>query len=101
MDEIEDAEANILILGIGMSRLAEDMYNDGWTNITAIDFCKPAIDAQLKLRSEGTKVRYRVCDAKNMAMFKSGTFDFVIDKACIDAIITGQTGKMECEEVLQ
>lgn len=67
VDEIEDAEANILIIGVGTSRLAEDMYNDGWLNITAIDFCKPAIDLQLKLNQEaGTKVKYRLCDAKNM-----------------------------------
>ena len=50
VDLIEDAEAAILIVGVGVSRLAEDMWLDGWTNIVAIDWCKVAIDRQEQLR---------------------------------------------------
>lgn len=39
------ASSNIIILGCGNSRMSEDLYNDGYLNITNIDYSSIVIES--------------------------------------------------------
>lgn len=90
-----DCEDNILIVGCGSSRLPIDMFWDGYENITCIDWCQNVINLQRDLNSEDNAfpIRFVKMDARDMSQFKDGSFDTVIDKAMIDAILTGDNGE--------
>lgn len=40
----KDYGKEILVIGCGNSRVSEQLYNEGYRNITNIDFCKVLID---------------------------------------------------------
>ncbi|CAM9281583.1 unnamed protein product [Phaeothamnion confervicola] len=83
----EDA---ILMVGAGNSRLAEDMNEDGYSNITCIDSSKVVADAMHeKFTKERPALRYTHMNANNLN-FPDETYDVVIDKACLDSVLCGE-----------
>eukprot|EP00928_Gymnodinium_smaydae_P059460 TRINITY_DN42805_c0_g1_i1.p1 TRINITY_DN42805_c0_g1~~TRINITY_DN42805_c0_g1_i1.p1 ORF type:complete len:194 (-),score=29.74 TRINITY_DN42805_c0_g1_i1:246-827(-) len=94
------AGAPILILGSGTSRLSEDLHGDGFTDVTNIDLAESAIEALKQINGEKLKgVKYQQMDARSMS-FGPQSFETIIDKACLDAIMTGNDGKDEAQKVL-
>ena len=85
----------ILLIGCGNSSLGFDMWKDGFTNIDCIDYAESVIERMNqkyvdepnydKLQKE---LRFYCMDMMNMPDFKEGMFDFVIDKATMDVILT-------------
>lgn len=81
--------SNILIAGCGTSRLSEELYEEGYANVTSIDNSYTAI----KLMNEEYKERlpnlvFKQMDVRHMSnQFKDGAFDVVIDKALLDAMV--------------
>ena len=81
----------ILEMGCGNSTLSYDLYNNGFKNITAIDFSTVVIKKMCKMY-EGTTISYEVCDFNNMInYFDSNKFDIIIEKAGLDSIATKGT----------
>ncbi|RCH78583.1 hypothetical protein CU098_006963, partial [Rhizopus stolonifer] len=78
-EAIPNKEAKILMLGCGNSTLGEDMYLDGYKNITNIDYSKTVIE-NMKLRCsdkvEMTWLEMAIRDLK----FDNESFDAIIDK---------------------
>ena len=79
-----------LVVGAGSSRLPEELFADGHTKLTAVDWSSTCV-SQLKeryARSQNLKIETAVMDARSMD-FNDGSFDACIDKALLDAVLCG------------
>lgn len=82
---------SILMLGCGNSKLSEQMYEDGYTNILNVDISPTVIEQMRKISEEkGHNMKWEVMDATNMPDISDGTFDAIIDKGTLDALISGR-----------
>jgi ubiquinone/menaquinone biosynthesis C-methylase UbiE len=69
-----------LVIGCGNSDFSSEFYDDGFTNITNIDFSEVVIDEmQRKNLSPRPAMSWLVMDMTNME-FSDGNFDVVFDK---------------------
>jgi SAM-dependent methyltransferase len=108
----------ILILGCGNSTLAEEMRNDGWYGeIVNIDF-SPVVIEQMKMRYTqsgleakdmkelGHTMKFICGDITEGLPFENESFDLIICKGTLDAILCGvgsidiKTVVAECARVL-
>jgi SAM-dependent methyltransferase len=80
----------ILILGCGNSSLSADLYDEGFTNITNIDFSSVVIDRMRARNSENRpQMKWDVMDMTDLK-YEPSSFDVVIDKASIDALMVDE-----------
>eukprot|EP00163_Fabomonas_tropica_P012536 TRINITY_DN23861_c0_g1_i1.p2 TRINITY_DN23861_c0_g1~~TRINITY_DN23861_c0_g1_i1.p2 ORF type:complete len:208 (-),score=59.36 TRINITY_DN23861_c0_g1_i1:121-744(-) len=87
-DRVKESD-NILMVGAGNSSLTEDMYEDGYTNITNIDI-SPVVVKQMQERVADLQgVSYVVMDCTTLD-FGSAYFDVAIDKGCSDSLLCGE-----------
>lgn len=94
------AEAEILILGCGNSRLGEELYKDGFRNITNLDFSPTVIDqmsARYSVYSEMDFMPADVCDPYD----DTEVYDIIIDKATLDCVLTGENSFQRAGQLLQ
>jgi len=77
-----------LIVGCGNSKLSEDMNADGYCAIVNIDI-SPVVIEQMKEKSNSA-LEYVVMDVTEMTAFESASFDAVIDKGTLDALLCGE-----------
>ena len=90
----------ILNVGCGNSEFSEKMYDEGYTHNYNIDICKNVIDFMAK-RNEGKKgLHFNVMDVCEMA-YKDETFDLIIDKSTIDALLCGDHSYMIVAKMLK
>nr|CAG8437682.1 5096_t:CDS:2 [Entrophospora candida] len=83
-----DENVSILMLGCGNSTLSEDMYDDGYCNITNIDFSNIVIDNMKEKNKHRSKMSWLVMDVRDLKMLKDDeSFDVVIDKGTMDALM--------------
>ncbi|KAK8790051.1 hypothetical protein WA158_006831 [Blastocystis sp. Blastoise] len=75
----------ILMVGCGNSNLSEQLYKAGYHNITNIDYSEVVIQKMEEQYECYPGMKFIVMDATNMG-FDNESFDFVIDKATIDAV---------------
>ena len=80
----------ILNVGCGNSEFSEKMYIDGFKNNYNIDICPNVINFMKEKNKEKTNLIYKEIDARNMKDFKDETFDLVIDKSTLDALLCGE-----------
>lgn len=80
----------ILNVGCGNSRLSEEMYDDGYHNITNIDVTQVVVQAMAEKYADKPGMIYRQMDMRNMQDFPEGFFNVVIDKATMDSILCGE-----------
>merc|ERR1719253_1735173 len=71
--EGEEAEAEpevpkprILVLGCGTSAMSEDLYNEGFTNITNVDRCEPLIEHLAAKHDAKQTLLYEAHDVQNL-----------------------------------
>ncbi|CAK9081763.1 unnamed protein product [Durusdinium trenchii] len=89
-DLSEPTSARILDLGCGNARLAEDMYDRGFYNITGLDISDVAIESMRQRNAEERpKIHWVVGDAFELP-FEDEAFDLVIDKSTTDAVSCDQ-----------
>lgn len=81
----------ILIVGCGNSPFSYEMYLNGYTNITSIDYSTNVIDAMRKKYTDVSEEFKWVCadmtDLKDEE-FPTNSFACVIDKAAMDALMS-------------
>ncbi|XP_071956517.1 EEF1A lysine methyltransferase 4-like [Antedon mediterranea] len=91
----------ILIVGCGNSTFSEDLYSDGYMNIVNIDFSEVCIEKMKERCKDCTNMTWQVMNMKTLD-FPADSFDVVIDKAAIDALMTSEksawTVSQECRE---
>ncbi|CAO2822471.1 unnamed protein product [Amaranthus hypochondriacus] len=82
----------ILVPGCGNSRLSEHLYDAGFHDITNVDFSKVVISDMLRRNvRDRPRMRWRVMDITSM-LFDDGTFDVVLDKGGLDALMEPEFG---------
>lgn len=87
-----ESTLQILIPGCGNSRLSEHLYDAGFHGITNIDFSKVVISDMLRRNIRGRPdMRWRVMDMTQMQI-ADGTFDVVLDKGGLDALMEPEFG---------
>jgi EEF1A lysine methyltransferase 4 len=77
----------ILIVGCGNSTFSRDIYNAGFHNITNIDYSAVVIEKMCALHSASCPVMKWIEMDMTALTFADGSFDVIIDKAAMDAIV--------------
>lgn len=96
----DNLQAEILIAGCGNSRIGEELYRDGYHNITNIDFSGVVIRqmlAKYKDLEEMDFTEMNVCSID----FPSGCFDMVFDKCTLDCVLCGDSNFQRASLMLQ
>ena len=80
----------ILNVGCGNSRLSEEMYEDGYENITNIDYSSKVIgQMEEKCKTKFPKLVFKVMDVLEMKDFSTGEFNTILDKGTLDSVLCG------------
>ena len=102
-----NSETRVLCIGCGNSTLGEEMLQDNYGIIWNIDFSTAVISQMKDKHKNNPKLKYIVADVTKKIPFEDNTFDLIICKATMDAILTssspiGNVKKMmeECYRVL-
>jgi len=84
-------DPSILLVGVGNSAFSADLYEKGYTNLTNIDYSKNVINAmKIKYGTSHPKMKWLAMDMTAMDDLPDGSFDVVIDKAAMDALMSGE-----------
>uniref|UniRef100_A0A8R7RF52 Methyltransferase type 11 domain-containing protein n=1 Tax=Triticum urartu TaxID=4572 RepID=A0A8R7RF52_TRIUA len=82
----------ILVPGCGSSSLSEQLYDLGFRRITNVDFSRVIVADMLRRHARvRPQMRWRVMDMTNM-QFPDGSFDFILDKGGLDALMEPEVG---------
>ncbi|XP_009630390.1 uncharacterized protein [Nicotiana tomentosiformis] len=85
-------EIQILVPGCGNSKLSEYLYDDGFVNITNIDFSKVVVSDMLRRNIRlRPGMKWRVMDMTNM-QFANESFGAILDKGGLDALMEPELG---------
>lgn len=81
----------ILVIGCGNSSFSSDLYDEGFNNITNIDFSDIVIE-KMKERNkiDRPSMLWIKMDMTELASFDDESFDVVIDKAAMDALMVDE-----------
>lgn len=83
----KSSNPRILVVGCGNSNFSADLHDAGWKNITSIDF-SPAVIARMRERhEERTCMKWVTMDMLTLEGFGDQSFDIVVDKAAMDALV--------------
>jgi len=77
----------ILMVGCGNSQLSEQMFKDGYENIISTDISEVCIANQKRAFPHLT---WQVADIMHLKDFNDDSFDVVIEKATLDALLVGE-----------
>ncbi|CAM9123970.1 unnamed protein product [Ectocarpus fasciculatus] len=80
----------ILVVGCGNSTFSADLYDDGYKNITNIDYSGNVVRAMQAKYSEGKPEMLWVEMNMLDLTFEDSSFDVVIDKAAMDALMVDE-----------
>ena len=79
----------ILMAGCGNSRMTEEMFEDGYTSITNVDVSRVVIDQMVERYKDKPTLQWQQMNVTALD-FPDETFDVVIAKATVDAILCGE-----------
>lgn len=99
LEPLLSSEARILDLGAGASRLCLQLYDLGYKNVTAVDYCAAARDCLSEQLAARPGLRYEITDALNVQL-PPGSFDVVIEKGLTDSIMTSAFEPLEAVKSL-
>jgi len=90
MQASEMARARVLIVGCGNSRLSENMFDDGFSDVTSIDYSEVVVRTMTEtVTSKKPALKYVVMDARELK-FPDESFDVIIDKGTLDSVLCGE-----------
>jgi len=90
---------SILVLGCGNSRLSEELFDEGYTNITNIDISMVVIEAMQQKYQDKPTMTYQQMDCRQME-FPAGKFNVVIDKGTLDSVLCGEGSTRNMQKTL-
>lgn len=77
----------VLMVGCGNSEISEDMVKDGYADIVNIDNSAVVIEDMQKKYQNVSQLKYVTMDVLDLSSFDNCSFDCVIDKGTLDAIM--------------
>ena len=81
-------KSKILNIGCGNSQMTEEMYDEGYTDITNIDISAFCIEQMKAINLESRPLmKWLTMDCTKMDEFSDNSFDIIIDKSTIDALL--------------
>ena len=83
--EYLDAEGRVLVIGTGNSDLAPQLTQNGYENVTAIDFVKQCLLKSRRRNRELEGITWKLMDIRKMT-FPDGDFQAVVDKGTLDCL---------------
>ena len=78
------------VLGCGNSSLAVDLYNDGFKNIVNMDYSSVVISNMQRRHKALKGIEWVVMDVMDMSEFVPSSFDVVLEKGTLDALIVAE-----------
>jgi ubiquinone/menaquinone biosynthesis C-methylase UbiE len=87
--KVDAASVHTLMVGCGNSEMSADMYEDGFTSIMSFDYSEVVIRKMKEKHGDATPgMEFEVADARDLR-YDSASFDLVVDKGTLDAILCG------------
>ncbi len=99
LDNIISRDQSILNIGCGNAIVTEDMYDDGYLNIVNTDISPIVIDNMKQRNICRPTMKWDVDDVLGM-QYNNESFDVVIDKSTLDAILCGKQSFMNAAIML-
>lgn len=90
---------NILVIGAGNSRLSEEMFDEGFAQITNIDTSLVAVKAMQDKYKDKDGMVYAQMDVRQMEL-QDGTYNCVIDKGTLDSVLCGEASTLNVQKAL-
>ena len=90
LSRIPSKSSRILIVGCGNSNFSSDLYDVGYHDITNIDFSNVVIEKMALKNSERPEMRWVFMDMTELSAFDDGSFDVILDKASMDALMVDE-----------
>ena len=84
------ATDRILVVGCGNSTFSADLYDDGFPLVVNIDFSQVVIDNMRALHSAARPLMTWECMDMTALLFPEDSFDVVLDKAAMDALLVDE-----------
>lgn len=94
-------KAKIMQLGCGNAMMSSEMYDAGWHFIDNIDISKVCIDQMKEMNKYRRLMKWKVADALDMPEFKDESYDIVIEKSTLDAILCGDRSFYNAAKMLK
>ena len=83
--DIPSFNSKILVLGCGNSPFSANLFDAGYQDIVSVDFSMEVIEKmKQKHRESHPKLVWEKADVRKLENYKSNSFDYVIDKACLE-----------------
>ena len=93
---------HILMLGCGNSILSEQMYDQGFTRIMNVDISSVVINQMAQRSAESRPLMgFEVADITSMPQYEDSSFDVLIDKSTIDALLCGESSFLMTAKMLK
>ncbi|KAJ3676291.1 hypothetical protein LUZ60_003703 [Juncus effusus] len=92
--------SRVLMLGCGNSLLSEEMAKDNYTEIMNIDISSVVIEMMRKRHEHIPQLKYMQMDVKDMSFFSNESFDCIIDKGTLDALMCGTDASRAASQML-
>jgi SAM-dependent methyltransferase len=101
--EFVSQDMHVLVPGVGNDATLVDMYDAGYSYLTAMDYAPEGIERCREMLGEHRLVTLCVADARDLqGVFDNEAFDAVLEKGTLDAIfLSGGQEKMKCLEHLE
>mmetsp|Transcript_6473 Transcript_6473/g.4592 ORF Transcript_6473/g.4592 Transcript_6473/m.4592 type:complete len:104 (+) Transcript_6473:208-519(+) len=101
MDNVSESKNDkVLVLGCGNAEFSADMYDDGFSNITNIDYSTVCIEQMSQINKSRVHMKYEVMDVRDLK-FDDNSFDIAIDKSTIDALLCGEDSTLNTAIMLK
>ncbi|XP_020735623.1 endothelin-converting enzyme 2 isoform X7 [Odocoileus virginianus] len=82
-------EDRILVLGCGNSALSYELFLGGFPDVTSVDYSSVVVAAMRARYAHVPTLRWETMDVRALG-FTSGSFDVVLEKGTLDALLTGE-----------
>ena len=96
--------ASILDIGCGNSKLSEDLYEDGYNNLTSVDISGIVIGQMQEYYKEKIpSIKFEKGDIRDMRPLfnEDELFDVVLDKGTLDSILCGDSSGPNTDKALK
>ncbi|KAG6973772.1 hypothetical protein JG688_00003372 [Phytophthora aleatoria] len=86
------AKVRVLVVGCGNSVLSADLAADGFLSLLSVDFSARVID---EMRRKHPALQWQVMDMTDMRALEDASFDLVMDKGALDALMAEDTPEIK------